>query len=220
MALNADELGKRLAALSERFAGLAETLAQTAGQLQASGSLPAESLIDEITKIRTDFVDVRQRVLEAARSLSINAPGMSEIDSLKALGPVLETVVQALAVQEKQAALAEARTRVMAVLDRLGGLALFRSGPRRRGAGRHGLQCRSGRHRCRHGPSRRLRSPRGGLGRPFRRLGRRGADHELAACHRDRQGLAEGLRHGVLEDGELLVVERVASLDHREQCGE
>ena len=106
------------------------------------------------------------------------------------------------------------------LLDRLGGLALFRSGPRRRGAGRHGLQCRSGRHRCRHGPSRRLRSPRGGLGRPFRRLGRRGADHELAACHRDRQGLAEGLRHGVLEDGELLVVERVASLDHREQCGE
>src|SRR2546427_364159 len=118
MALNADELGKRLAALSERFAGLAETLAQTAGQLQASGSLPAESLIDEITKIRTDFVDVRQRVLEAARSLSINAPGMSEVDSLKALGPVLETVVRALAMQEKRAALAEARTKVMAVLDR------------------------------------------------------------------------------------------------------
>src|SRR2546425_3889035 len=128
MALNADELGKRLAALSERFAGLAETLAQTAGQLQASGSLPAESLIDEITKIRTDFVDVRQRVLEAARSLSINAPGMSEIDSLKALGPVLETVVQALAMQEKRAALAEARTKVMAVLDR--GLTGFhRDGP-------------------------------------------------------------------------------------------
>src|SRR5437870_9457340 len=119
MALNADELGKRLAALSEQFAGLAEKLARTAGQLQASGSLPAESLIDEITKIRTDFVDVRQRVLEAARSLSINAPGMSEIDSLKALGPVLESVVRALAVQEKQAALAEARTRVMAVLDRV-----------------------------------------------------------------------------------------------------
>src|SRR3989442_13941626 len=82
MALNADELGKRLAALSERFAGLAETLAQTAGQLQASGSLPAESLIDEITKIRTDFVDVRQRVLEAARSLSINPPGMAGIERL------------------------------------------------------------------------------------------------------------------------------------------
>src|SRR5437867_7405796 len=119
MALNADELSKGFVALSERFSRLAETLAQTAGQLQGSGTLPAESLLDEIAKVRTDFVDVRQRVLEAARSLSINAPGMSEIDSLKALGPVLETVVQALAVQEKQAALAEARTRVMAVLDRV-----------------------------------------------------------------------------------------------------
>src|SRR6266852_5321000 len=119
MALNADELSKSFVALSERFSGLAETLAQTAGHLQGSGTLPAESLLDEIAKVRTDFVDVRQRVLEAARSLSINAPGMSEIDSLKALGPVLETVVQALAVQEKRAALAEARTQVMAVLDRV-----------------------------------------------------------------------------------------------------
>jgi hypothetical protein len=119
MALNADELGKRFVALSERFSGLAETLAQTAGQLQGSGTLPAESLLDEIAKVRTDFVDVRQRALEAARSLSINAPGMSEIDSLKALGPVLERVVQALAVQEKRAAMADARTRVMAVLDRV-----------------------------------------------------------------------------------------------------
>src|SRR5713101_2825477 len=119
MALNADELSKSFVALSERFSGLAETLAQTAGHLQGSGTLPAESLLDEIAKVRTDFVDVRQRVLEAARSLSINAPGMSEIDSLNALGPVLETVVQALAVQEKRAALAEARTQVMAVLDRV-----------------------------------------------------------------------------------------------------
>src|SRR5881296_320447 len=119
MALNADELSKGFVALSERSSRLAETLAQTAGQLQGSGTPPAESLLDEIAKVRTDFVDVRQRVLEAARSLSINVPGMSEIDSLKALGPVLETVVQALAVQEKRAALAEARTRVMAVLDRI-----------------------------------------------------------------------------------------------------
>src|SRR6266851_3904968 len=93
MALNADELSKSFVALSERFSGLAETLAQTAGHLQGSGTLPAESLLDEIAKVRTDFVDVRQRVLEA--------------------------VVQALAVQEKRAALAEARTQVMAVLDRV-----------------------------------------------------------------------------------------------------
>ena len=100
MAVNADELAKRLSELSERFSSMSETLAQTAGQLKAPGAPPAEALIDEITKLRTDFVDVRQRVVEAARGLSINVPGMADIDSLKALKPVMETVVQALATQE------------------------------------------------------------------------------------------------------------------------
>jgi hypothetical protein len=119
MALNADDLAKRLAALSERFTSLAGALAQATQQLQSSGALPGESLIDEMTKLRTDFVDVRQRVLEAARSLSVNAPAMSELDSLKSLEPIVETVIQALAAQEKKAAMAEARTRVLAVLDRV-----------------------------------------------------------------------------------------------------
>ena len=119
MPLNADDLAKRLAALRERFSSLGATLAQATQQLQASGALPAETLVDEIAKIRTDFVDVRQRVLEAARSLSTNVPAMSEIDSLKALEPVLETVVRVLATQEKKAALSEARTQVLAVLDRV-----------------------------------------------------------------------------------------------------
>ena len=119
MALNAEDLAKRLAALRERFTTLAATLTQTTQQLQASGTLPPETLVDEIAKVRTDFVDVRHRVLEAARSLSINVPAMSEIDSIRALEPVLETVAQAQAAEEKKAALAEARARVMAVLDRV-----------------------------------------------------------------------------------------------------
>src|SRR5437867_4485819 len=119
MALNAEDLAKRLAALRERFTTLAATLTQTTQQLQASGTLPPETLVDEIAKVRTDFVDVRHRVLEAARSLSINVPAMSEIDSISALEPVLETVAQAQAAEEKKAALAEARARVMAVLDRV-----------------------------------------------------------------------------------------------------
>ena len=119
MALNLEDLGKRLAALSERFTTLAATLTQATQQLQASGTLPPETLVDEIAKIRTDFVDVRHRVLEAARSLSVNVPAISEIDSIKALEPVLQTVAQALAAEEKKAALSEARARVMAVLDRV-----------------------------------------------------------------------------------------------------
>ncbi len=119
MALNADELAKRLAALSDRFSRLSESLSQAAQQLQAPGILPPEALMDEITKIRTEFLDVRQRVVEATKALSINAPGMAEIDSLKSLKAVLDMVAQALSGQEKRAALSEARTKVMAVLDRV-----------------------------------------------------------------------------------------------------
>ncbi len=119
MALNADDLAKRLAALSERFTTLAATLTQTTQQLQASGTVPSETVVEEIAKIRTEFVDVRHRLLEAARSLSINVPAISEVNSLSVLEPVLQTVGQALAAQEKRAALAEARTRVMSVLDRV-----------------------------------------------------------------------------------------------------
>jgi hypothetical protein len=118
MALNTDELAQRLAALSERFAHLAQSLSQSA-QLAQSGAPPAESLIDEITSIRTEFVDVRQRVVEAAKALSVNAPGMAEIDSLKALKTVVDAVAKGIADQEKKAALAEARTKVMTVLDRI-----------------------------------------------------------------------------------------------------
>ena len=119
MPLNADDLRKRLATLNERFSALAESLAQTARQLQISGSLPSESLLDEITKVRADFGDVRHRVLDAARALALNSPAMSEIDSIKALEPVLESVVQAVVAEEKRNAATEARKRVMAVLDRV-----------------------------------------------------------------------------------------------------
>ena len=118
MAANAEDLAKRLAALSERFTALSSTLAQAARELQA-GTVPPESVVDEITKIRTDFVEVRHRILEAARSLSITVPAIAEVDSLAALAPIVETVAQALVAQEKKAAMAEARTRVMAVLDRI-----------------------------------------------------------------------------------------------------
>jgi len=118
MAPNAEDLAKRLAALSERFTTLAAALAQATRELQA-GIVPSEAVVDEITKIRTDFVEVRHRILEAARSLSITVPAISEVDSLRALEPVLQTLVQTIATQEKKAALSEARTRVMTVLDRI-----------------------------------------------------------------------------------------------------
>src|SRR5262249_13570340 len=118
MAPNAEDLAKRLAALSERFTTLAQALAQATQQAQA-GTMPSEDVVDEITKIRTDFVEVRHRIVEAARGLSITVPAIAEIDGVGVLGPMLEAVVQALATQEKKAALSEARTRVMSVLHPL-----------------------------------------------------------------------------------------------------
>jgi len=119
MAPNADELAKRLAALSERLATLGTTLAQTTQRLQGAGAVPGEEVVDEITKVRADFLDVRHRILEAARSLSVPAPATAEIDGTRALEPLLGAVVQAIAAEEKRAALAEARSRVLVVLDRV-----------------------------------------------------------------------------------------------------
>jgi len=119
MAPNAEDLAKRLAALSERLTTLTTTLTQAAQQLQGVGTIPSEAVVDEISKARADFLDVRHRVLETARSLSITAPATAEIDSLRTLEPLLDAIVQAIAAEEKRAALAEARSRVMAVLDRI-----------------------------------------------------------------------------------------------------
>src|SRR2546427_9831754 len=119
MPLNADDLRKRLTALNERFSSLAEPPAQTARQLQISGTMPPETLLDEISKVRADFGDVRHRVLDAARALALNSPAMGEIDSINALEPVLDSVVQAIVAEEKRNAANEARKRVLAVLDRV-----------------------------------------------------------------------------------------------------
>ncbi len=119
MRLNADEFAKHLATLGERFAGLAARLTQAARDLQASGTLPAESLLEELTGARSEFSDLRARVLDVARSMSVAAPSRAEIDSLEKLEPVMHAVVEALAAEEKRRAVADSRESALAVLDRV-----------------------------------------------------------------------------------------------------
>ena len=119
MTPNADDLGKHLAALTERFAGLATKLVQAAQELQRSGTLPAESLLEELAAARGEFIDLRASVLEAARALSVTAPPQAGVGSLKALEPVLRAVAAAVATQAQRTTLIEARRRVLAVLDRI-----------------------------------------------------------------------------------------------------
>src|SRR5436309_7082589 len=119
MTLTADDLVKHLAALSRRFAGLAAKLAQAARELETGGVLPPESLIEELAAARDEFIDLRSSVLDAARTLAVTAPAQTAIDGLKALEAVVRALAEATAHESRRATLADARRRVLAVLDRI-----------------------------------------------------------------------------------------------------
>ena len=119
MTLSSNEFINNFATLTERFAGLATKLAQAARELQVSGTLPAESLFEELAAAQGEFVDLRSTALDAASSLSVAAPSMAAVGSLKALEPVVRAVAEAIAAEERRAATAEARKRALAVLDRV-----------------------------------------------------------------------------------------------------
>src|SRR5205809_4135789 len=119
MTLTADDLVKHLAALSRRFAGLAAKLAPAARQLETGGVLPPESLIEELAAARDEFIDLRSSVLDAARTLAVTAPAQTAIDGLKALEAVVRALAEATAHESRRTTLADARRRVLAVLDRI-----------------------------------------------------------------------------------------------------
>src|SRR3989442_15062130 len=90
MTPNADDLAKNLAALTERFAGLAAKLIQAAQELQTSGTLPAESLLEELAAARGAFIDPPSTVLDAARPPAPTAPPpQTQVGSPKAPEPLL-----------------------------------------------------------------------------------------------------------------------------------
>lgn len=119
MTPTADDLVKNLAALSRRFAGLAAKLAQAARDLEGAGTVPPDSLIEELAAARGEFIDLRASVLEAARTLAVTAPAHTAIDGLKALEPVVRALTEASANEPRRPTLAEARRRVLLVLDRI-----------------------------------------------------------------------------------------------------
>src|SRR5437870_5705965 len=119
MTPTADDLVKNLAALSRRFAGLAAKLAQAARELEAAGTLPPDSLLEEFAAARGEFIDLRSSVLDAARTLGVTAPAPAAIDGLKALEPVVRALAEATVNEPRRATLAEARRRVLVVLDRI-----------------------------------------------------------------------------------------------------
>src|SRR5256886_925032 len=119
MTSKADDLVKPLAALTQRSAGRATRLAGAAQDLQGSGTPPAESLSEELAAARGEFVNLRSSVLDAARALAIAAPAQAELVSLSALEGVITAMAEAVASEAKRTTAAEARRRVLAVLDRI-----------------------------------------------------------------------------------------------------
>src|SRR2546425_204823 len=119
MTPTADDLVKNLAALSRRFAGLAAKLAQAARELEGAGTLPPDSLLEEFAAARGEFIDLRSSVLDAARPRGAPPPASAAIDGLKALEPVVRALAEATVNEPRRATLAEARRRVLVVLDRI-----------------------------------------------------------------------------------------------------
>src|SRR2546429_6501629 len=118
MTSKADDLVKHLAALTQRFAGLATKLARAAQELQGSGTLPAESLSEELAAARGEFVNLRSSVLDAARALAIAAPAQAELVSLSALEGVITAMAEAVTGDAQRTTAAEGRPRGLARLDR------------------------------------------------------------------------------------------------------
>ncbi len=116
---SANALAQQLAALTERFASLATGLGQAARDLQSNGTLPPETLPDQLVATRREFVEFRAGLLDVARALSVSAPPLSEVTSLMVLEPIVKAVAAAIEAEEKRQAAMEAKRRALAILDRI-----------------------------------------------------------------------------------------------------
>src|SRR2546430_14824761 len=98
-----DDLVKNLAALKRRFVGLAAKLAQAARELEGAGTLPPDSLLEELTAARGEFIALRSSVLHPARTPAVTAPAHTALDRLKALPPVVRAPAAATSNESRRA---------------------------------------------------------------------------------------------------------------------
>lgn len=83
---NHTDFARRLAALAERLARISTELAAAGRGLIERRLLPPEGLVDELAGIRTDFEDLRTRVLDAAAALSLGpTPPVTTVRELEVL---------------------------------------------------------------------------------------------------------------------------------------
>jgi hypothetical protein len=115
MNLNVEQLDRQLAGLTGRFADLGAKLSEAARELQDGGAPPAETLVEQLSQLRTQSVQLRGEVVAAAQAVGLAAP--SNLDTVTSLEPVLRAIGAALEAKRRNAALEQARKGVIEVLD-------------------------------------------------------------------------------------------------------
>jgi len=103
--------------VTKSFEQLGQRLSEVAEQVRTTGTLPSESLIEEITASRRNFTDLRARAIELVGLMSETPNAAAEeIGSMKELEALLQVAAEA---QRKRAHQEKARVRALTVLDRL-----------------------------------------------------------------------------------------------------
>jgi hypothetical protein len=115
MNVNVDQLDRQLAGLTGRFADLGAKLSEAARELQDGGAPPPESLVEQLGQLRAQSVQLRGEVVAAAQAVGVATP--ADLESVDSLEPVLRAIAGALEAQRRHAALEQARTAVIEVLD-------------------------------------------------------------------------------------------------------
>jgi len=105
------------AQVTRTFEQLSQRLADVAGQVRTSGTLPSETLIDDIARSRKSFSELRDRALDLVGLMAELPPKTSDdIGSMKDLETLLLVVAEA---QRKKVQEEKARVRALTILDRI-----------------------------------------------------------------------------------------------------
>jgi hypothetical protein len=115
MNVNVEQLDRQLAGLTGRFADLGAKLSEAARELQDGGAPPAESLVQQLSQLRTESLQLCGEVAAAAQAVGVATP--PSVDTVNSLEPLLRAIAAALDSRRRQAALEQARKGVIEVLD-------------------------------------------------------------------------------------------------------
>jgi hypothetical protein len=117
MDANVEEIGRELAALTQRFVDLGAELGEAAQALQGAGAPPPNGLAEALAAVHGQFQQLRSQALTIADAAGVPAPAQPE--SLHALAPLLTAIAAALRERARREALEQAQQGALAVLDRV-----------------------------------------------------------------------------------------------------